>query len=118
MNVALYSNENIPLRLVLALRQLGYEVLTSFDAGQANRGLPDEDVLAFATGQRRAVLTFNRRDFQKLHRITGGKHEGIICCTVDADHAALAARIDERIRAAGASLAGQEVRVVRGIQAI
>jgi hypothetical protein len=53
--VKLYSNENFPMDIVSELRRLGYDVLTSYDAGQANQGIPDEDVLAFATQQERAV---------------------------------------------------------------
>ncbi len=34
---------------------MSYDVLTSYDAGQANQGIPDEDVLTFATQQEQAV---------------------------------------------------------------
>ena len=33
--IDLYSNENFPIDTVIILRQLGYDVLTSYDAGQA-----------------------------------------------------------------------------------
>lgn len=36
-----YSNENFPLDMVTALRELGYNVLTSYEAGQANQGIPE-----------------------------------------------------------------------------
>ena len=58
--VKFYSNENFPMDVVMELRRLGYDVLTSYDAGQANQGIPDEDVLTFATQQERAVITLNR----------------------------------------------------------
>ena len=112
MSTLLYSNENVPLGLVTQLRILGYDVLTSYDALNANRRVPDDKVLSFATTQSRAVLTFNRRDFRKLHRATHGEHAGIVCCTPDVDHVALARRIDVQIRATGL-LSGKEVRVVR-----
>jgi hypothetical protein len=54
----LYSNENFPRRVAEELRLLGHDVLSSFEAGRANQQVPDEQVLAFATEQRRAVLTF------------------------------------------------------------
>ncbi len=41
--------------VVMELRRLGYDVLTSYDAGQANQGIADEDVLTFATLPERAV---------------------------------------------------------------
>ncbi len=43
-----YANENLTLDLVRELRQLGYDVLTSIDAGQANQSISDENVLKFA----------------------------------------------------------------------
>ena len=58
-----YSNENFPLPVVVALRRAGHDVLTSAEAGNANRRIPDDQVLAYATQELRAVLTLNRRDF-------------------------------------------------------
>ena len=75
--VKLYSNENFPMDIMMELRRLGYDVLTSYDAGQANQGIPDEDVLTFATQQERVVITLNRDDFITLHR-SGISHNGII----------------------------------------
>ena len=42
-----YANE-IPLDLVKELRRLDYDVLTSYEAGQANQSISDENVLNFA----------------------------------------------------------------------
>jgi hypothetical protein len=83
--VKLYSNENFPMDIVMELGRLGYDVLTSYDAGQANQGIPDEDVLTFATQQERAVITLNREDFITLHR-SGISHNGIIICKTDRDY--------------------------------
>lgn len=63
-----YSNENFAIDFVLILRSLGHEVLTSYEAGQANQRIPDNEVLVFATEERRIVITFNRDDFVSLHR--------------------------------------------------
>ncbi len=41
----LYSNENFPQAVVEHLRAFGHDVLTSHDAGQSDRGIPDEEVL-------------------------------------------------------------------------
>ncbi len=71
--------------IVRQLRRLGYDVLTSYDAGQANQSIPDEDVLAFATEQERVVITLNRDDFIALHR-SGIRHNGIIICKTDRDY--------------------------------
>lgn len=43
-----YSDENFPIDAVRVLRQFGHDVLTSYEAGQANQGIPDDDVLAYA----------------------------------------------------------------------
>lgn len=109
----LYSNENFPRRVVVELRLLGHDVLTSFDAGRANQKVPDDGVLAFAAANRRAVLTLNRFDFIRLHRETKAVHAGIIVCTRDdADPAAFALRIHGAIMAAG-EMEGALIRVVR-----
>jgi predicted nuclease of predicted toxin-antitoxin system len=65
---SLYSNENFPKRVVDELRQLGHDVLTSYEAGRANQKIPDDQVLQFAISRNRAVLTLNRSDFIRLHQ--------------------------------------------------
>ena len=45
----LYVNENFPMPVVLHVRQLGYDVLTSLDAGNANQRIPDDAVLMYST---------------------------------------------------------------------
>ena len=79
-----YANENLTFELVELLRQQGYEVLTSLEAGNANQRIPDDQVLRTATADNRAVLTFNRDDFLRLHR-SGVNHSGIIICKDDSD---------------------------------
>ncbi|MDZ4405616.1 DUF5615 family PIN-like protein [Prosthecobacter sp.] len=112
MPARLYSNENFHRQVVLALRELGHDVLTSVEAGRANQRIPDEAVIEFAKREGRAVLTFNRLHFLRLHRSTNAEHAGIIVCTTDHDTAALAQRIDQAIREAGV-LDGQLLRVNR-----
>ena len=90
-------------------------MLTSLEAGRANQRIPDEEVLEFATREGRAVLTFNRLHFMRLHRATSAEHEGVIICTLDPDTQALAQRIDQSLRAAG-TLRRQLVRVNRPVQ--
>jgi hypothetical protein len=107
----LYADENFRLPVVLALRQLGHDVLTAREAGQAGQGIPDPDVLAFAISQRRAVLTQNRRHFIRLHRQTH-THCGIIVCTQDPDAVALARRIHQAL-ASCPMLDNQLLRIIR-----
>jgi len=112
MTARLYSNENFPLPVVEALREQGHDVLTTRDAGKANEGIPDEEVLSFAIGNKRAVITHNRKDFIRLHRLNPD-HEGIIVCTDHADFPALAAKVHAQLQRME-SLKGQLVRVNRG----
>ena len=67
-----YSNENIAAQLLSELRRLGHDVLTTFEAGNANAALPDAEVLAFAVAQGRILLTNNRRHFLRLHQTRTG----------------------------------------------
>ncbi len=107
----LYSNENFPLPVVTRLRALGHDVLTIQEAGQADQALPDEEVLAFATREHRAVLTLNRLHFMRLHR-QQPRPAGIIVCKFDPDFEAQAERIHRVLIGQGA-LAGQLLRVNR-----
>src|ERR1035441_9111622 len=49
-----YSNENFPLLTVVKLRELGHEVVTALEAGNANQRIADEAVLAYARSGGRA----------------------------------------------------------------
>ncbi|MEY4539630.1 MAG: hypothetical protein RLZZ306_1387 [Bacteroidota bacterium] len=63
----LYTNENFRKRIVEILRDLGHDILTSFEADNANLSISDDKVLEFAHENNRIVLTFNRKDFIRLH---------------------------------------------------
>ena len=73
----LYTNENFPLPVVEELRRLGHEVLTTHEAGEAGKSVPDAQVLAFATAEARALVTLNRKHFIHLHN-ANSDHAGII----------------------------------------
>jgi hypothetical protein len=92
----LYANENFPLPVAVELRRLGHDVLTTSEAGKANIAVPDEEVLAFANSEQRALLTLNRRHFVRLHQ-TNINHAGIIACTFDLDFAGQALRVHTAI---------------------
>ena len=108
----LYANENFPVEVVNHLRELGHDVLTTHEMGKSNQGIEDDVVLRFATEAGRCVVTINRKDFMRLHRLSNA-HAGIIVCTENRDYRTFAARIDEAIRESS-DLAGQLIRVVRG----
>jgi hypothetical protein len=105
------ADENFPLQVVTALRELGHDVLTAPEAGRANQAIPDEAVVEFATAESRAVLTLNRWEFIRLHS-RSSTHGGIVVCTVDPDVAGQAARIHEAVEAFE-SLRGELIRVNR-----
>ena len=111
----LYSDEGFPKKVSENLRQLNHDVLTVQEAGQANQGIPDDQVLAYATDQNRAVLTINRADFIRLHRQSSA-HAGIIVCTEDLNRETLANRVDKAILKEG-TLSGKLIRVNRLDQA-
>lgn len=107
----LYANENFPLPVVAELRRLGHDVLTTHDAGKAERAIPDEEVLAFAHQQGRMVLTLNRKHFIALHRKKPA-HSGIVVCTFDTNFPAQALRIHGTIENV-TDVVGQLLRVNR-----
>lgn len=107
-----YSNENIALQVVVELRRLGHDVLTSSEAGKANSSAPDNEVLAFAVAEDRILLSNNRRHFLRLHRDRLESHSGIVICTFDRDFAGQAERIVSAI-AATPDMTDQLIRVNR-----
>ena len=73
----LKTNENFPKPVVDELRRLNHDVLTIQETGKAGQAVTDEEVLAFASAERRVVLTLNRKHFVHLHN-ANREHEGII----------------------------------------
>jgi predicted nuclease of predicted toxin-antitoxin system len=90
---------------------MGHDILTVQEAGNANLGIPDEEVLAFAVSNDRAIITINRFDFVRLHRLQPD-HAGIIVCTDDPDRNQMAVRLNEAI-SAEETLRGKLIRVNR-----
>ncbi len=108
-----YSNENFDRSAVEKLRELGHDVLTTFEAGNANLGIPNDEVLVFATAQNRTVITFNRKDYIRLHREDPG-HAGIVVCTRNPDSEDLASKIHAAVGLNDNLLENHLVRVYRG----
>ena len=106
-----YADEQYPYPVVKCLRELGHDVLTVQEAGKANQRIRDDEVLAFATDDNRAVITQNRRDFIQLHRIQPN-HAGIVVCSDDRNWEALALRI-HTAAIEEESLQGKLIRIVR-----
>ena len=77
--IRLYLDRHIKLRLADDLRARGFDVLSTQEAAMDTAS--DDEQLALAANQGRAILTFNIRDFAPLHEqwtIAGRPHAGII----------------------------------------
>lgn len=90
----LLADEDFDHRVVRLLREAGHDVVTMLDLGLAGLAIPDEQVFAIAVAMNRCVLTFNRKDFIKIHR-ENPDHLGIIICTRNADVVGLFSKISE-----------------------
>jgi predicted nuclease of predicted toxin-antitoxin system len=79
--------------------------------GLAGLGIPDEEVLALAHADGRAIMTHNRKHFRKLHN-AGRPHSGMVLCTEDTDFDSLADRVDQALSQV-IDLTGQVIRITR-----
>ena len=105
----LYADEDFTFPVVEELRLLGHDVVTAQE--DRRQSTPDPDILARAHALGRAVLTHNRRHFERLDK-QAAPHSGILSTTQDPpNHAALAARIHAKL--AGLSPARWCLRVNR-----
>ncbi len=108
--IKLYADEDFNNLAVKILREMGYDIKTTQDVGKAGQGIDDKTQLVYAAYERRAILTHNHKDFNKLHAIH--EHSGIISCTHNRDYQQLAQRIDEKIKEVE-QLDNQLIRVTR-----
>jgi len=77
--ISLYFDRHIMSRLATDLRGRGFDVLRTEEAD--NDIATDAEQLSFSTGEGRAILTYNIRDFAPLHDQwleSGRTHGGII----------------------------------------
>jgi predicted nuclease of predicted toxin-antitoxin system len=112
--IKLYADENFEFPVVKRLREKGYDVLTTRDAGNDNQRIPDEDVLDFAISQNRAVITLNYNHFKNLHKQVK-THCGIIICSRNDDWDIFADRIDISLRDEE-SIEGKLIRINRPVK--
>jgi hypothetical protein len=73
-----YADEDVDVRIVAALRERGFDVLSAAEAGLLRR--KDEEQLAFAAASGRVLISFNRRHFRRLHPRfleVGRRHAGM-----------------------------------------
>ncbi|MFM6192207.1 MAG: DUF5615 family PIN-like protein [Planktothrix sp.] len=110
--IKFYANENFPLEMVKALRNFGYNVLTSYESGRANQKISDDQVLAFAKSEQRIVITLNRDDFIALHR-QSKEHNGIIICKDDRDYHGQIKFLHDSLLSQAENFYGRLIRVLK-----
>ena len=106
-----FADEDFPRPVVEALRALGHDILTVHDIGMANKRWPDRSVFFFACDEHRIVLTINRRDFHKLHRLFPN-HSGLVLCTAVVDFHGTATRISAAVNQVS-DMTGQVIRIYK-----
>ena len=75
----LYFDEDADARLAAALRQRGYDVVTTAEVGLLEAS--DEEQLVYAASQKRALVTHNTRHFPGVHAAwveAGREHWGVV----------------------------------------
>ena len=80
----LHLNEHLSPRLAVQLRMHGYDVTSTLEMGMV--GVDDDEQLAFAVAEQRAIVTFNHKDFVVRHdqyQAAGEDHWGIVLSTVE-----------------------------------
>jgi predicted nuclease of predicted toxin-antitoxin system len=106
-----FADEDIPRPVVDELRALGHDVLTVHDIGMSNKRWPDRSVFFFACDEQRVLLSKNRRDFFRLHRLFPN-HPGLVLCTADSNFRATATKIADAVNQLR-DMRGQVIRIYR-----
>lgn len=78
----LYLDEALSPRLAIQLRRYEFDAISARDSGMLSQD--DDEQLAFAVSEQRAIVTINFRDFVALHEnyiAQGQEHWGIILTT-------------------------------------
>lgn len=78
-DIRLFIDEDVWNGLAAALREVGYDAVSVAEAG--HKGFADEDQLAYAIVEQRAIFTHNAQDFAPLaetYFFQGIRHYGII----------------------------------------
>jgi hypothetical protein len=81
LSFPVYFDEHVQAELAAMLVGRGFDVLTARDVGRSNRGLSDEDQLAYATAESRVLVTYDLRDYFRIAReweASGRSHAGIV----------------------------------------
>jgi hypothetical protein len=80
--IKVYLDEDVHHLIAHALRLRGWEAMTTIDARR--QGTDDLSQIRFPAGLRYSILSYNSRDFPRLHNeiiSAGSHHAGIIVAT-------------------------------------
>lgn len=83
MSLRYLLDEDISYRVAEGLRRAGVDAVSVHEIDRANRRISDEEQLAYAAGEGRVLVTYNRADYQVLEaqwRVEGKEHAGILWC--------------------------------------
>ncbi len=83
----LHLNEHLSPRLAEQLQKYGFDVTSTVGEGMIETD--DDEQLAFAASNQRAIVSFNHKDFAVLHAqylAEGKEHWGIILSTEESTH--------------------------------
>jgi predicted nuclease of predicted toxin-antitoxin system len=81
VTLRLLLDEDLSPRVAEGLRRRGVDAVSVYEIERANRRIADADQLAFAAEAGRALVTYNRADYQALDalwRLEGRAHAGIL----------------------------------------
>ena len=68
LGIKVYTDEDVDVDLASALLVLGYDTISTRDAGNAHKSHNDERQLAYAASVGRAMFTHNIADYMRLER--------------------------------------------------
>ena len=77
--IKIYLDEDVHQKVAYSLRAKGFDILSTVETH--NRSLSEREQLEYAISLKRTILTFNIRDYIKLHKeymTEGREHFGII----------------------------------------
>ena len=100
LGIAIFTDEHVHAGLAAALRQLGYDAVSCQEAGRHLQGISDDDQLAYAAQEGRAILTNNFTDFEDADRrwkAANRRHAGIIIYSRSPTFSALLRRVQQHL---------------------
>jgi hypothetical protein len=100
LGIRIYTDEQVFRGLARALRNHGYDAESRQEAGRANRGISDDEQLAYAARTGRAILTENVTDFIVLDaewKRVGRAHAGIIVVSELGEFGELLRRVERHL---------------------